>query len=266
MHDGFGGLLKRWRSARRLSQEALSFEAEISTRHLSFLETGKARPSREMVLLLSSALELELRERNLMLGAAGFAPLYPSSGIESLEMAPVRRALELLLAKQEPYGALVVDRLWNVVRLNDGATRLLAHFLPGLTDDPRVFGNLVRGVLHPQGLKPNIVNWAEVARATLERLEHECAMYPHDPERAALRDEVRGYPEVDTLGVSAFSRSTQPVALVHLKRGDDEARLFTMLTTIGTPLDVTAQELTVETYFPADDATAAFLTRLAHLS
>lgn len=263
MRDGFGGLLKRWRSARRLSQEALAFEAEISTRHLSYLETGKAKPSREMVLLLSSALELELRERNLMLGTAGFAPVYAASGLESLEMAPVRRAVELLLAKQEPYGAIVVDRVWNVLRLNDGAARMLNHFLPVMPEDPRIAGNVVRGILHPLGLKPNIVNWVEVALYALERLEHEYAMYPHDEDRAALLEEVRGYPGVEKLGLSALPRSSQPVSLVHLKRGDDEARLFTMLTTIGTPLDVTAQELTVESYFPADDATAKLLERLA---
>jgi len=263
MADGFGQLLKKWRSARRLSQEALADDAEISTRHLSFLETGKAKPSREMVLVLSSALELELRERNVMLGSAGFAPVYSSSALESLEMAPVRRAVDLLLDKQEPYGAVVVDRVWNILKLNAGAQRMLMHFLPEPPDDPRILGNLLRGILHPKGLKPNIVNWVEVALFTLERLEHECAMFPHDTDRAALRDELRAYPGVEKLVLSDLPRSSQPVALVHLKRGDDEVRLFTMLTTIGTPLDITAQELSIESYFPADEASAAFLTKLA---
>jgi hypothetical protein len=140
---------------------------------------------------------------------------------------------------------------------------MLSHFMPVMPEDPRITGNLVRAILHPQGLKPNIVNWVEVALYALERLEHECAMYPHDEDRAALREEVRGYPGVERLGVSELPRSSQPVSLVHLKRGDDEARLFTMLTTIGTPLDVTAQELTVESYFPSDDVTARLLERLA---
>jgi transcriptional regulator with XRE-family HTH domain len=125
VRDGFGGLLKRWRTTRRLSQEQLALDAEISTRHLSFLETGKSRPSREMVLLLASALELELRERNVMLTSAGFAAVYTSSALESLEMAPVRRAIDLLLERQEPYGAIVFDRAWNVVRMNGGAQRLV---------------------------------------------------------------------------------------------------------------------------------------------
>ncbi len=261
MHDGFGGLLKRWRSVRRLSQEALAFEAEISTRHLSCLETGKAKPSREMVLLLSSALSLELRERNVMLGSAGFAPVYTAQRLESLEMAPVRKAIDLLLQKQEPYGALVVDRVWNVLRMNQGALRLFRHFAPNAPDDPRVATNVVRSALHPQGLKPAIVNWVEVALFALERLEHECAMYPDDVERQALLADLRTDPGVAMLSVSAMPRSSQPVSLVHLKRGDDEVRLFTMITTIGTPLDVTAQELAVETYFPADDATARWFER-----
>lgn len=256
--DGFAGLLKRWRASRRLSQEQLALEAEISTRHLSFLETGKSRPSREMVLLLASALDLELKERNVMLTSAGFAAVYTSSALESLELAPVRRAIELLLEKQEPYGAVLVDRCWNVLRVNQGATRLLGHFVDPSTVDPAIASNLVRGILHPSGLRPFLVNWLEVAQVTLERLERECTTFPSDVERRSLLDEVRQY-----AGVEAISASTPatgaPIALVHLKRGDLEARLFTMLTTIGTPLDVTAQELALESYFPADDATERWL-------
>ena len=253
--DGFGGLLRRWRTTRRRSQEQLAFDAEISTRHLSYLETGKSKPSREMVLLLASALELELRERNTMLSSAGFAPVYTSSGLESMEMAPVRRAIDLILAKQEPYGAIVVDRVWNVLRLNDGALRLLSRFLPEAADEPELGTNIVKASLHPRGLRPYIVNWVEVATFALERLERECMMFPTDEARLALRDEVRRLPGVDVLRPFDTQGGGEPISLVHLKRGDDEARLFTMLTTIGTPLDVTAQELAIETYFPADEAT-----------
>lgn len=253
--DGFGGLLRRWRMTRRLSQEQLAYDAEISTRHLSCLETGKSKPSREMVLLLASALELELRERNTLLSSAGFAAVYPASGLESLEMAPVRRAIDLILQKQEPYGAIVVDRVWNVLRLNEGAGRLLMRFLPEAADQPQRATNIVRSSLDPQGLRPFIVNWVEVATFALERLERECMMFPTDAARQALRAEVRAYPGVEVLRPFASQGVAAPVSLVHLKRGDDEARLFTMLTTIGTPLDVTAQELAIETYFPADEAT-----------
>jgi transcriptional regulator with XRE-family HTH domain len=258
--DGFPNLLRRWRTSRRLSQEQLALDAEVSTRHLSYLETGKAKPSREMVLVLASALELELKERNVMLGSAGFAPVYTSSALESLELAPVRRAIELLLEQQEPYGAVLFDRCWNALRMNEGAQRLMSHFLEGERTDLHVATNLVRAILHPTGLRPWLVNWVEVAQATLERLERECATFPTDEGRRALLDEVRTYP-----GVSALAAGTpatgEPIALVHLKRGEHEVRLFTMLTTIGTPLDVTAQELTIESYFPADDATDAWLRR-----
>lgn len=253
--NAFAGLLKQWRLTRRLSQEQLAFDADISTRHLSYLETGKSKPSREMVLLLASALELELRERNTMLSSAGFAAVYTTSALESLEMAPVRRAIDLLLAKQEPYGAIVIDRVWNLLRVNEGAQRLMTRFLPEALTEPALAANIVRSSLHPKGLRPWIVNWVEVATFALERLERECLMFPTDEARLALRDEVRTYPGVEVLRPFATRSAGEPVALVHLKRGDDEARLFTMITTIGTPLDVTAQELAIEAYFPADDAT-----------
>jgi transcriptional regulator with XRE-family HTH domain len=253
--DGFGGLLRRLRTARRLSQEQLAFDAEVSTRHLSYLETGKSKPSREMVLVLANALELELRDRNTMLSSAGFAAVYTSSALESLQMAPVRRAIDLILAKQEPFGAIVVDRVWNVLRLNDGAMRLLSRFLPEAADHPELAANIVKSSLHPKGLRPWIVNWVEVATFALERLERDCVMFPTDAERLALRDAVRSYPGVEALRPFDAGTAGAPVSLVHLKRGDDEARLFTMITSIGTPLDVTAQELAIETYFPADDAT-----------
>ncbi|MCU0701639.1 MAG: helix-turn-helix transcriptional regulator [Myxococcaceae bacterium] len=258
MRDGFAGLLKRWRTARRLSQEQLALDAEISTRHLSFLETGKSKPSREMVLVLASALELELKERNVMLTSAGFAPVYTSSALESLELAPVRRAIELLLQQQEPYGAVLVDRCWNVLRMNQGAMRMLGHFVDPATVEPRVATNVVRAVLHPAGMRPFLVNWLEVAQVALERLERECATYPTDEARRALLDEVRQYPGVEAISASTPATGA-PVSLVHLRRGDDELRLFTMLTTIGTPLDVTAQELTLESYFPADEATERWI-------
>lgn len=263
MPQTFGPLLKRWRQTRRLSQEQLSFEAEISTRHLSCLETGKSKPSREMVLLLASALELELRERNAMLHIAGFAPAYASTGLESLRMAPVRRAIELMLKQQEPYGAVLIDRVWNVLQMNEGAQRMLARFFPDTPPAPHIAGNVIRATLHPSALRPVLVNWVEVAVFTLERLDRECAMFPHDAERLKLRDEVRKYPGIAALTLPTEPSSDAPAALVHLRKGGDEARLFTMVTTLGTPLDITAQELAIESYFPADDATEVWLKSLS---
>ena len=244
MSDRFGERLRRWRVARRFSQEGLAAAAQISTRHLSFLETGKANPSREMVLVLTNALDLELRERNTMLGAAGFAPVYAASPMDGARMAPIRAAIGLILAQQEPYGALVVDPTWNILETNRAAARLIARFLPRPPDDPRVTGNLARMTLHPDGLRPVIANWPEVARFAVDRLAHERANYPYDPAREALAAELLAYP-----GVADLPRCLQtqdPMASVHLRRGAEEARLFVMLTTLGTPLDVTAQKLADE--------------------
>ena len=178
-------------------------------------------------------------------------------------MAPIKKAIDLMLTQQEPFGAIVVDRLWNVLQMNQGALRMMGRFMAVPPDDPRIAGNVIRATMHPAGLRPAIVNWVEVAVFLLERMDHECAIFPHDEERLALRDEVRGYPGVAALQHSAPAGLGTPVALVHMKRGDDEARLFTMVTTLGTPLDITAQDLAIESYFPADEATEAWLRGLS---
>lgn len=236
------------------SQENLALEAEVSSRHLSCLETGKARPSREMVLLLARALGLELRERNDLLASGGFAAVYPTTPLEGPAMAPVSRAVDLLLAQQEPYGAVLVDRCWNVLRVNAGARRLLGALLEPSDVPAAVAANLVRAALHPRGLRPYVVNWSELVPLVYERVERAHHAHPEDDARRALLEEIRGYPEV-----ARFARGSPvgaaPVAVLHLRRGADDLRLFTLLTTIGTPLDVTAQELTLESLFPADDAT-----------
>jgi transcriptional regulator with XRE-family HTH domain len=252
--EPFARLLRRHRSRRRLSQGRLGLEAEVSARHLSCLETGKSRPSREMVLLLAGVLELDLRDRNALLVSAGFAPAYPASALGSLDMGPVHRAMELLLEKQEPFGAVVVDRCWNVLRANAGARRLLDRFLDARRLPARVATNLVRATLHPGGLRPYVVNWGEVVGVLLARLERAHDAHPEDDDRRDLLEEVRSYPGVGKVTPSAPPGGV-PAAVLHLRRGADELRLFTLLTTIGTPLDVTAQELTLESFFPADDAT-----------
>lgn len=254
MQEGFAHLLRRHRTQRRLSQEQLGLEAEVSPRHLSCLETGKARPSREMVLLLASVLELDLRERNALLVSAGFAAVYPVTPLEEVTMGPIQHAVELLLAQQEPYGAVLIDRCWNLLRANKGARRLLGAFLDPQRVPAPILGNLMRASLHPQGLRPCIVNWNEVAPVALERVERAHHMHPEDDERRALLEEIRGYPGVASLG-RGFLPGAAPVVVLHLRRGTEDLRLFTLLTTIGTPLDVTAQELTIESLFPADDAT-----------
>jgi transcriptional regulator with XRE-family HTH domain len=256
MVHGFPTLLRQWRTARRLSQEQLASDAELSPRHLSCLETGKARPSRGTVLVLASALELELRERNVLLGSAGFAAVYSSHGLDSLSLAPVRRAIDLMLAQQEPFGAVLIDRCWNILRANGGATRVFGAF-PTDMSHPAIGGNLLRATFHPAGLRPWLVNYAEVATLALDRQRREVALHPTDAARRALLDDLLATP--DTAALPALAAPSGPIAILHLRRGDLDLRLFTTITTLGTPLDVTAEELRLETFFPADDPTERWL-------
>jgi transcriptional regulator with XRE-family HTH domain len=261
----FPDLLRRWRRARALSQERLAARAEISPRHLSCLETGKARPSREMVLILANALDLGLGDRNLLLGCAGLAAQYPVSAVDSLSLAPVREAFSRLLDLHNPHGAVLIDACWNVIEANAGARRLFDTFLHPTQTPPAVAGNLVRAALHPRGLRPYFLNAEAVAGAILGRLERAVALFPEDAARRALLDEVQTYPGVRRrLGPSPAG--PLPVAVAHLRKGDVELRLFTMLTTLGTPLDVTASDLTLESLLPADAATAAWFGATAALT
>lgn len=256
--SGFGPLLREWRLARRLTQQALAEQAEVSTRHLSFLETGRAQASREMALVLGNALDLPLRERNMLLSAAGFAAVYRETSLDAAPMLHVRKALDRMLDQQEPYPAMVLDRSWNLLRMNQGCTRLFVRLLAGRIPEPEIFGNLAHALFHPRGLRQVIVDWPDLAAVMAERLHRDAAV---DAELRGLRDTVLGYEGVpDRFRVPGLD-AVPPVAIpVHLRAPDGgEARLFTMLTTLGTPLDVTAQELRIELYFPIDDASEAFL-------
>jgi transcriptional regulator with XRE-family HTH domain len=261
----FGPLLRRWRQVRKLSQERLADEAEISTRHLSCLENERSKPSREMVLVLSSALEVPLRERNLLLAAAGFAAVYRETPLESPAMDHVRHALDHLLEQSEPYGAVVLDRRWNLLRANRGAARLLGAFFDPTGVPPQVAGNIMHAVCHPQGLRPHILNWERVSQSLIHRLQRDALDIGGDDARELLA-ELAEYPGLgdDIAAVAAAGFEAPDVLLpLHLKHPEQELRFFTTLTTLGTPLDVTAQELRIESYFPADDATREFAHRSA---
>lgn len=261
----FGPLLREWRLARRLTQQELAERAEVSGRHLSFLETGRAGASREMVLVLANALDLPLRERNLLLGAAGFAPVYRETALDAAPMMYVRRALDHILAHQEPFPAMVIDRAWNVTRLNGGAQRLFARFIAPLNPPPIVLTNLVHALFHPEGLRHIIVDWALLAAAIAERLHREAAADPSVGGPRALRDAVLAYPGIPDRFREPRLLDAPPVALPISLRALDgaEARFFTTLTTLGTPLDVTAEELRIEAYFPLDEATEVLMRDLA---
>lgn len=261
-HDRpFGPLLREWRLARRLTQQALAEQAEISTRHLSFLETGRSQASREMVLVLGNALELPLRERNMLLVAAGFVPVYRETSLDAAPMEHVRRALDRMLAQQEPFPALVIDRAWNLLRMNEGGTRLFARLLAGRPPRPEVFTNLAHALFHPEGLRSVIVDWPRLASAMAQRLHRDAAADPSPDGPRALRDALLAYPGVpEALRRPELERVPPVAVVVHVRAPDGgEARLFTMLATLGTPLDVTAEELQIELYFPMDEQSAAFL-------
>lgn len=262
MGSSFGVMLRQHRSFRGLSQERLALDAEISPRHLSCLETGKATPSRTMVLVLGSALDLSLRERNALLEAAGFVAAYRDEPLDAPEAASLRRAVDLVLAAMEPNGAVAIDRAWRIAAMNGGAARLFSTFVDLASAPPDLMTNLLAALLDPRGLRPAIVNLDEVLAVSLDRARREAARAaPGHPAHA----EVRALEEAIGPGrkVSASEVPQGPFMTVHLRRGPHEARLFTTVSTIGTAIDATAEEIRIETYFPADDATARLLRELA---
>jgi len=260
----FGRLLRQWRERRGASQLRLALEAGTSARHLSFVETGRSRPSREMVVRLAEALDVPLRERNALLAAAGFAALYRERGLDAPEMEPIRRSLDFLLERHEPFPAYLVDRCWRLVRSNRAGAQCLARFAgPGAVwrEQPP---NLLKVVLDPDGLRPWVVNWDEVAGWLVARLHREMAFAGDDPELAALAEDVARIPDLPKgAGLADPDRAPDPVLPLHLKRDDLELRLFSTLTTIGTPQDVTLQDLRIESFMPADAATEVRLRELA---
>lgn len=256
MPESFGGLLREWRTRRRLSQMELSLSSGVSARHLSFLETGRSRPSRAMALQLAEELELPLRERNLLLAAAGFVPAYPRRPLDDPDLGPVREAIELVLRNHEPYPAIAVDRYWNVVSMNAGAL-LIAGLVPPELLSP--VPNVYRLSFHPDGLPSRLVNFAEYAQHLLERLRHDAAV-SGDPELAALLAEVESY---GTVPAELPHASGKEVVLpMRIRHPEGELSLFSVIATFGTPIDVTVSELAIETFFPADAATADRLRTL----
>ncbi|MBI2255443.1 MAG: helix-turn-helix transcriptional regulator [Proteobacteria bacterium] len=252
-----GDHLRHWRQQRRLSQLDLALDAEISTRHLSFIETGRASASRDMLLRLAERLEIPLRERNHLLLAAGFAPLYPERGLDDPAMASVRMAIEALLKAHAPFPALAIDRHWRMVMANDAVTPLLASVAPHLLNGPV---NALRVSLHPEGLAPRILNLGEWRHHLLERLKHQIAE-TGDPTLSDLLVELTAYPApvLDAGPVSADGAIAVPLRL----QSDTGVLSFLSTTMVfGTPRDVTLSELAVETFLPADAATAGALRRL----
>ncbi|MEV0651310.1 helix-turn-helix transcriptional regulator [Phytomonospora sp. NPDC050363] len=250
-----GGLLRRWRNGRRLSQLDLALAAGVSQRYVSLVETGRSRPSAEMVLRLAVQLDVPLRDRNRLLVAAGFAPRYRERPLDGADMSAVRDAVTRVLRAHEPYPALVVDRRWNVVMTNRPIERFLADVDPALLREPV---NMIRLGLDPRGLAGRIVNLAEVRELFRARLARQVAR-TGDPVVGALYDEFFGGPRE-----SGFEPPPPQVAtpMVFDFEGR-ELRLFSTITTFGTAQDITVEEISIESYYPSDEESAAVLRGLA---
>ncbi len=249
-----GELLREWRQRRRLSQLDLAIQADISARHLSFVETGRSRPTSEMILRLTDHLDVPLRERNTLLLAGGYAPAFPAHGLGEPELAAVRRALRKVLDGHQPYPAVVVNRHWELVDANPASAVLTSGAASWLQEPP---ANVLRLSLHPDGMAPRIANLPEWRSHVLTRLRRQAAA-TGDPVLADLVAELRGYPG----GESEAPAPTDVVVPLRYCHNGRELAFFSITAVIGTPLDVTVEELAIESFYPADDATAAALRGL----
>ncbi len=250
VRPGVGDLLKAWRTKRRLSQFDLSLQADVSTRHLSYVETGKSKPSKDFVLHLAEHLDVPLRGRNDLLVAAGYAPVYGETDLTDPVMQQVSHALDLVLGQQEPYPAFVVDRGWDLVRANDGAAVLLEGV------DPSLLPNVMRMTLHPDGLAPRILEFELLAGHLVSRLKRQAALTGDELLRD-LVDELVAYPNVPAQ--EPWTDHPGVVLPVRIRSSRGDLSFFTTAATFGTASDVTLSELTVECFFPADDRTRSAL-------
>jgi transcriptional regulator with XRE-family HTH domain len=261
-HRSFGELLRKWRSARGTSQLALSGRARVSTRHLSYLETGRASPSREMVLMLAQAFEMPLRDRNAFLQAAGFAPMYRETPLHAQPVAPVRDAIDLLLRSTEPNPAFVLNRRADILATNESGQWLLTTFNEDINSFARPY-NIGRLLTSPKGERRYIDNWEEIARLSLARLRRDLGgAHVRDSADEELLKTIE--PVWAKLAGQPPDSAPLPMLItVRFRRGDVTLNLFSMHATLGTQLDVTLQELRIEMFFPADEPSKRVLERRA---
>jgi transcriptional regulator with XRE-family HTH domain len=260
-----GRLLKEWRGRRGYSQLDLALAARTTQRHVSFIESGRAAPSREMILRIAATMELPLRQQNALLLAAGYAPAWGQRDLAAPDLAMVSSALDFMLAKHEPFPAFVVDRWWNLLRANRGALSL-TEFLAGPPSGQRAAEpvNLAIALMSPEGLRPFISNWEEVAHYFLRGVQAD-AQEDGTPETLALLDRLNALPDVQALSESPPAATTHaPVLPIHVRRGDISLALFTTIATLGTPRDVTLQEVRIECFFPMDEVTDRCFQAWAH--
>ncbi|MEO6917504.1 MAG: helix-turn-helix transcriptional regulator [Collimonas sp.] len=259
--NDFGAALRYWRDKRGYSQLRLSTESQISQRHISFLESGRSHPSRELILKLGTVLDIPLRQRNVMLLAAGFAPAYQERKLSDPELASVKQALDFMLAQQAPYPALVVDRLWNLVMSNGPAAMMIRWLLdmPDAQPIPREGVNILKLMLDPQAIRKYLVNWQDVSADLLHWIQREAMSDGPGSEATSLLEQLIALP-----GIKAATQTPNldtrvlPFLAMTIRKDGVELNLFTSITTMGTPHDVTVHELRIESFFPADAATAAW--------
>jgi transcriptional regulator with XRE-family HTH domain len=259
--NDFATALRYWRDKRGYSQLRLSAESRISQRHISFLESGRSQPSRELILKLGTALDIPLRQRNVMLLAAGFAPAYQERKLSDPELASVKQALDFMLAQQAPYPALVVDRLWNLVMSNGPAAMMMRWLLdmPDSQPIPREGVNILQLMLDPLAVRKHLVNWQDVCADLLHWIQREAMSDGPGSEATRLLEQLVALP-----GIKAASQTPNldtrvlPFLAMTIRKDGVELNLFTSITTMGTPHDVTVHELRIESFFPADAATAAW--------
>ncbi len=247
-----GRLLQHWRQVRRKSQFALALDAGVSTRHLSFVESGRANPSRDMVLLLAEALQVPFRERNDLLTAAGFASIYRDAGLGAPDLTPARKAIDLILRHQEPYPAVVMDRHWNLLDTNGAARRLFEFLLEGSA--PPGPPNVIRLMFHPAGVRRWVSNWESVAVALIQRIHREAVGGTPDTATQQLLDEASALAGMPARMVSrGLDGSVPPLWPVQFRKEALALDFFSTVTTLGTPGDITLQEIRIECFFPAND-------------
>jgi len=262
-HGELGRLLRHWRDVRSKSQMELSLDIGISQRHLSFIESGRSAPSRQTLINIAQALDVPFRDRNELLLAAGFAPIYKEAAWNSAEMGSVNRAVERILRHHEPFPAIVMDRYWNVFMRNASAPRFFNAFIDlDARPEPR---NMLHLMFDPTALRPFLVNWDEVSRALIQRIHREAVGHTLDERTRELLASLLAYPDVDpglgSIGADDSAPSLPMIPLIFRKDGQ-VLRYFSMITTVGTPQTIATQELRIESMFPADEATEEAHSRL----
>lgn len=257
----FASMLKEWRRSSGLSQLDLAMRCGSSQKHISFLESGRSNPSRVMIFALSEAMDIPMRHRNALMLAAGFAPAFKERPLDDPELTAIRGAVDHILSAHEPYPSIVFDWRHDIIGANEAAAKLLMFLFDVSTpeDMPPFADNLLRGLLHPDGYRDRIENWEQAASTLLRRLRAEILAAGRAEEGAALLNELSSYPGVPCGWRQCTDINWQkPIMTVKIKKGATSFGLFSMLTSLGAPFEVTLQEIRIESFFPADDAAKAF--------